>query len=160
MQGDQGNQNTGNTQAKYTPSFSMAQPVAPQQQAQQGMSQPQMPTQQMPPSTPMPEPNIDKPMVSKSGADKVADLFILLFYGIAFIILFRFVLSLVGANQDTVFVNFIYQISTPFLAPFLSMFGKPLAVQAYRLEMEDLVALLVYGAVMFGIAKLIRIIFR
>jgi len=124
---------------------------------------PQSPPQQVQPPVYQPPHNPQSPekaVISKSAVDKVADILTLTYFSIAFILLFRFVLSLVGANRESVFVEFIYQLSTPFMLPFLAMFGTPLGIQEYRLEMEVLVALLVYAVVIFGVVKLIRIIFR
>jgi hypothetical protein len=75
-----------------------------------------------------------------------------------FLLAIRFVLSLLGANTNNGFANFIYSASHPFVAPFFSLFkydGYTYGVS--RFEAYTLVAMLVYTALAFGIAKLVTI---
>jgi uncharacterized protein YggT (Ycf19 family) len=71
----------------------------------------------------------------------------------------RFILALTGADPTVGFATFIYGLSSPFRAPFAGLFGAPItydgAVAAGRLEFEDLVAMLVYAVVAWGITKLL-----
>lgn len=73
------------------------------------------------------------------------------------ILAFRFVLSLLGANRDNGFANFIYSFSYPFVAPFFGLFGYKVQYGVSRFEIETLVAIAVYALVAYGIAKMIRI---
>jgi uncharacterized protein YggT (Ycf19 family) len=82
------------------------------------------------------------------------------YFGIAALLMFRFVLSLFAASRATPFVDFVFQLTTPFMVPFASMFGGPIGPGNNQLEFEVLVAILVYGLVFFGLARLIRIIFK
>jgi hypothetical protein len=70
---------------------------------------------------------------------------------------FRFVLSLLGADRDNGFADFIYSVSYPFVAPFFGLFGYEMEYGRARFEIETLVAMAVYAIVAYGIAKLIRI---
>lgn len=66
----------------------------------------------------------------------------------------RFVLKLLGANESAGFANFIYVASSPFLAPFNNLFGNP-ASSGMVLEMNTIVAIVVYMLVAWLIAKLV-----
>lgn len=70
---------------------------------------------------------------------------------------FRFVLTLLGANQANGFANFIYSTSHPFVAPFFGLFGYNLSYGVSRFETFTLVAIAVYALVAWGIAKLLTI---
>ncbi len=70
---------------------------------------------------------------------------------------FRFVLVLLGANQNNGFANFIYSVSHPFAAPFFGLFGYSLRYGVSRFELSTLVAMAVYALVAYGIARLLTI---
>lgn len=70
---------------------------------------------------------------------------------------FRFVLSLLGANRDNAFAQLIYGLTAPMLAPFFGLFGHTFQYGVAQFEIETIVAMVVYGLVGWGIAKLIRI---
>ncbi len=75
--------------------------------------------------------------------------------GVLLILLaFRFVLTLLGANQNNGFANFIYSASHPFVAPFFGLFGYNLQYGVSRFETFTLVAMAVYAIVAWGLAKL------
>lgn len=70
---------------------------------------------------------------------------------------FRFVLILAGANQGSGFVNFVYDVSYPFAAPFFGIFGYHLNYGISRVELSTLVAMAVYAVVAYGIERLLTI---
>ncbi len=70
---------------------------------------------------------------------------------------FRFVLTLLGANENNAFANFIYTASQPFVAPFFGLFGYNLQYGVSRFEIFTLVAMAVYAIVAYGLAKLTTI---
>ena len=73
---------------------------------------------------------------------------------------FRFVLKLLGANPATSFVDFIYNLSSVFVAPFEGIFNASLAkgdVTTSVFEPATLVALIVYVVIAWGIVALIRL---
>lgn len=75
--------------------------------------------------------------------------------GILLVLLaFRFALTLLGANPDNAFANFIYEASHPFVAPFFGLFGYNLEYGVSRFEIYTLVAMAVYAVVAWGLAKL------
>ncbi len=66
---------------------------------------------------------------------------------------FRFVLKLLGANPAAGFTSFIYGITYPFAAPFLSVF-KISDVNGSIFEWTTLLAMLVYWLIAMAIVKL------
>lgn len=70
------------------------------------------------------------------------------------ILAFRFVLKLLGANPSAGFSSFIYGITYPFAAPFLTVF-KITKVEGSLFEWTTLLAMLVYWFVAMAIAKLL-----
>ena len=69
----------------------------------------------------------------------------------------RFILQLLGASQSSGFVNFIYTTTEPFVAPFYGVFQTTISYGTARLELEALLAMLVYILVGWAIANLFRL---
>lgn len=65
----------------------------------------------------------------------------------------RLLLFLLGANRDSGFVDFIYNISAVFAAPFSGIFPAPTYGQFF-FDTASLVAIVVYALVAWGIARL------
>src|ERR1700730_14474047 len=72
------------------------------------------------------------------------------------LIAFRFVLRLLGASTQSAFVNAIYAVSAPLVAPFHGIFGDS-AMNASYFETAALVAIVVYALVAWGLIVLVRI---
>jgi hypothetical protein len=68
----------------------------------------------------------------------------------------RLLLQLLGANQGSDFVGFIYSLSGVFVAPFFGIFGEPTFGQSH-FETSTLVAIVVYILLVVGVAKLITL---
>jgi len=66
---------------------------------------------------------------------------------------FRFILKLLAANPLAGFSSFIYGISYPFAAPFLSVF-RAMKVEGSVFEWTTLLAMLVYWLIAWGIVRL------
>ncbi len=136
------------------------------QQNMQQMPQ-QDPVQGQSPMMHQPQPNYPQhqqknpvPQLQKGAlSHKVQQLFVLFYTALSIILTARFIFSLLGSNLNSPFVSFIYQLSQPFVTPFSNMFGVTFQAGQSRIEFEDLVALLVFALVFFGIAKIISIIF-
>jgi uncharacterized protein YggT (Ycf19 family) len=79
-----------------------------------------------------------------------------LFYIVEVILLFRFVLQLIGANPSAAFTQFVYSLSHPFVAPFLSIV-RSFQVETGVIEWSTLIALFVYWVVAYVIVRLILI---
>ncbi len=69
------------------------------------------------------------------------------------LIALRLLFLLLGANQGSGFVDFIYGLSSVFVAPFTGIFGEPTFGVSY-FETSSLVAIVVYALVTVGIGKL------
>lgn len=69
----------------------------------------------------------------------------------------RFILQLLGASRASGFVDFIYSITEPFVAPFYGVFQTTINYGTARLELETLLAMLVYSLIAWGIANLFRL---
>jgi len=66
---------------------------------------------------------------------------------------FRFLLRAFGANGGAGFTSFIYSVTYPFAAPFLSVFQTSRAAGSV-VEWSTLLAMLVYWLIAWGIVKL------
>ncbi len=75
------------------------------------------------------------------------------------LLLLRFILALLGANLENAFASFIYALSEPFVYGFrgLLQVGQ-FQAGVSRLELETLIAALVYTLVGWGIASAIRLL--
>ena len=83
-----------------------------------------------------------------------------LFYGtLAGLLAIRMLLSLLAANKGNVFADFIYTVTSPFVAPFRSLFGVDTSIGngSARFELKTLVAIGVYGLIAWLIARLLRV---
>jgi hypothetical protein len=69
----------------------------------------------------------------------------------------RFLGKLLGASAQSAFVNFIYSVSGPLVAPFQGIFGNA-GSKANSFETADLVAIAVYAVIGWGLVMLIRIV--
>ena len=69
----------------------------------------------------------------------------------------RFFLRLFGANPANGFVDFIYNVSYPFVAPFLGMFNYDDNLANGRVEIETIFAIIVYALLAWLIVKLLTI---
>ncbi len=69
------------------------------------------------------------------------------------LLLFRFVLKLLGANPNAGFTDFIYDITYVFAAPFLNVF-RITRVEGSVFEWTTLLAMLVYWLIAIAIIRL------
>lgn len=67
----------------------------------------------------------------------------------------RFMLVLFGANQGNTFVDFIYGLTSPLVAPFQGLFNVSYTAGVARFEFETIFAGFIYAIVGAGIIKLI-----
>lgn len=73
-------------------------------------------------------------------------LFTFTFGLVEFILAFRFILKLLGANPAAPVVEWVYQTSQPLLQPFLFAFPQP-RLQGFVLEFTTLFAIFTYAVV-------------
>lgn len=73
-------------------------------------------------------------------------------------LLVRIVLALLGANLTNGFADFIYTVTDPFVAPFrgLLQVGE-FQAGVSRLELETIVAVIIYVLIGWGIASAVRL---
>ena len=69
----------------------------------------------------------------------------------------RIVLLLLGANQASPFVNFVYNLSGIFAWPFYGIFNYEPTYGNSTLELSSIVAIIVYALVGMGIARLLTL---
>jgi hypothetical protein len=111
-------------------------------------------------------PTTKQSTVSVSGKDPsqfhtVAYLVYFFFGLLEFLLGFRLVFKLFGANPVSGFVRFIYSLTQPFVLPFEGNFrkGYTQGVETTSvLEPSTLVAMLVYGLLAWGIVKFVAIL--
>ncbi|MFO7681030.1 MAG: YggT family protein [Chloroflexota bacterium] len=70
----------------------------------------------------------------------------------------RVILLLIGANPQSPFAAFIYNLSAIFLLPFAGLVGAP-AAGGMVLEISSIIAMLVYALLAWGIDRIIWVIF-
>jgi len=63
------------------------------------------------------------------------------------IVALRFLFRLLGANPANGIVSWVYEASQPLVAPFFGIFNRDISVLTGRLELETLLALIVYGVI-------------
>lgn len=73
---------------------------------------------------------------------------------------FSFVLKALGANAASSFVRFIEAVSSPFAAPFQSIFGSSSTGTGSVVEWSIAVGMLVYLMAALGLVKLFRLIIK
>lgn len=85
---------------------------------------------------------------SQRGAGPLSGIVSLIFGFIIGVLAFRFLFRLLGANPENGLVAFIYNVSSPLVAPFFGMFRTgSVDVAIGRLEFETLIAIVVYGLI-------------
>jgi hypothetical protein len=70
------------------------------------------------------------------------------------LLLFRFILKMLGANPEAGFSSLIYAVTQVFVAPFISVF-KITYAQGSIVEWTTLLAMLVYWIIAAGIVRLL-----
>jgi uncharacterized protein YggT (Ycf19 family) len=113
---------------------------------------------QQPDPAPVPAPVEHVVMTEKSRYNFRAAAVVWFVVGIVEILIAaRFLGKLFGASAQSAFVNFIYQVSGPLVAPFTGIFGDT-GSRTNTFETASLVALVVYAVIGWGIVVLIRIV--
>lgn len=66
----------------------------------------------------------------------------------------RLILLMLGANDNTAFVSFVYALSGVFAVPFFGIFNYQPTYGHFTFEVSTVVAIVVYTLIGWGIAKL------
>ena len=90
---------------------------------------------------------------------KLTQAIYLVFGVIEVLLLIRFALKALGANAETGFAQLIYAITGPLVAPFLGLFGTPTPTGDAVLEPYTLLAMVVYAAVGWLLARVVWLLF-
>jgi hypothetical protein len=83
----------------------------------------------------------------------------LIFGFIEAVLLIRIVLKALGANADAGFAQLIYGITLLLVTPFVGLFGTPQATSGATLELNSLIALVIYALVGWGLARVALLAF-
>lgn len=94
---------------------------------------------------------------SRQSANKAIQIIYYIAGVLSLIIGVRLLLVLFGARSVGV-VNFVYQVTEPFVSPFYGIFGKTIAYGASRLELESILAIVTVGVITFIIVGFVRLL--
>jgi YGGT family protein len=89
----------------------------------------------------------------RATSNRLVQAVYLVFVVIEALLLIRFFLRALGANADAGFAQFVYAITGVLVAPFTGLFGTPQLATGAALELSTLVALIVYAAVGWLLAR-------
>jgi hypothetical protein len=81
-----------------------------------------------------------------------------IFGAISVLLMMRFVLLLLGANEVSPFVSLIYSLSRAFVLPFRGIFAEP-DLGASVIEWAALVGMIVYSLLAYGIVRVVELIY-
>jgi len=87
----------------------------------------------------------------------IARIIYFVFGVIIVLIVLRFVLLLLGANQGNGFVDFVYGISGIFVAPFYGIFNNTPVFGASIVDASSIVAIIIYALISWGLVKLVML---
>ena len=76
---------------------------------------------------------------------------------IEFLLAFRILLKLFGANPQSPFAQIIYNFSDPFATPFSDLFGSTVTNSSV-LEWSSIIAMVVYSIIAFALVKLVQLV--
>ena len=106
------------------------------------------------------ETRISDPYGRRQGmAIKLTQTIYLVFGLIEALLLIRFVLKLLGADAQVGFAQLIYGITGVLVAPFVGLFGVSPAATGATVEPYTLVAMVVYAAVGWLLARIVWLLF-
>jgi hypothetical protein len=93
-----------------------------------------------------------------AGVTRVTQVIYFIFGAINVLLVLRFVLLLLGANEVSPFVTLIYSLSRAFVLPFRGIFAEP-DLGASVIEWAALVGIVVYSLVAYGLARIVALIY-
>lgn len=94
----------------------------------------------------------------RARAARVTQAVYFIFGVIGVLLLLRFALLLLGAQEASAFVGLVYSASRPFVLPFQGIFNDP-SMAGSVLEWASLVGIAVYALVAYGLARLAALIY-
>jgi hypothetical protein len=93
-----------------------------------------------------------------AGVTRTNQVLYFIFGAINVLLVLRFVLLLLGANEVSPFVTLIYSLSRAFVLPFRGIFAEP-DLGASVIEWAALVGIVVYSLVAYGLARIVELIY-
>jgi len=94
----------------------------------------------------------------RAGVTRVKQVIYFIFGVINVLLLLRFVLLLLAANELSPFVTLIYGLSSPLARPFQGIFAEP-TLGGSVLEWASLVAIGVYSLIAYGLVRVVALIY-
>ena len=89
----------------------------------------------------------------RANSNRLVQAIYLIFGLLEALLLIRFVLRALAANADAGFAQAVYAITGVLVAPFTGLFGTPQIATGAALEVSTLIALIVYGAIGWLLAR-------
>lgn len=89
----------------------------------------------------------------RAGAARLVQAVYLVFGLVETLLLVRFVLRALGANPEAGFAQAIYGVTSLLIAPFVGLFGTPQIASGPALELHTLIAVAVYAALGWFLAR-------
>jgi hypothetical protein len=93
-----------------------------------------------------------------AGVTRAKQVIYFIFGVINVLLVLRFVLLLLGANEVSPFVTLIYSLSRAFVLPFRGIFAEA-DLGASVIELAALVGIVVYSLVAYGLARVVELIY-
>ncbi len=69
------------------------------------------------------------------------------------IIIFRIIMSLIGANQANTFVSWVYSMSTLLTSPFEGIVADEVYINKLRIELTPIISLIFYAILAFILSE-------
>jgi hypothetical protein len=101
----------------------------------------------------------EKPHASagEAFARKGTEVVVFIFSSLEVMLTIRFVFKLFAAQSVNLFVSLIYQITQLFVEPFLGIFRSAPSAMGHVLEIETIIAGIIYALVAVGLIKIVRL---
>ncbi len=92
--------------------------------------------------------------------DRATRIFYFLVGALEILLALRFLLRVINAGSGNGLVNFIYNLSAPFVAPFNGIFNDQSLTKGSVFEFSTLIAMGVYAILLFGLVKFMYVLFE
>jgi YGGT family len=89
----------------------------------------------------------------RANSNRLVQAVYLVFAVLEALLVIRFLLRALAANADAGFAQAVYAITGVLVAPFTGLFGTPQIATGAALELSTLIALIVYGAIGWLLAR-------
>jgi uncharacterized protein YggT (Ycf19 family) len=100
-----------------------------------------------------------RPSMQRVILSRVSKLIWLIVGIITILITFRFILFLLAANPANSFASFIYAVTNPLVAPFMSLVAAPEFGAGSVIDVASLFAIVVYSVIAWAVVRFLYILF-